>query len=335
MTPEELDRIWNDLPSPLGGEFNGRRVPGMPLTAPVYVAIDGARTRQLLVSTREGEEPLRSSATRGLEVSTDELRISGAPAQTYMRLVCVSAAHHATFAALCDAVITGVLHDPDNRRTAVIRCLERWRSFWVMEQTGLTREEVLGLFGELWFFNRWCSPRSLSTVARWVGPTGARHDFQWPVASIECKASASASGSAAVHCIGNLDQLADAETGHLYLFSLHVAEDSLAANSLPILIERITADLAREAEALSLFLDRLSAAGYNPADAGRYTRSFRILSEELYRVDSSFPRLTRDSFQEGLPSGIGDISYTLSMSACRPWRVATSPRDVAAAFLRE
>ncbi len=306
----------------------------MPLASPIYIVIDSARTRQLLVSIREGEEPLRSSATRGLEVSTEELRIGGAPARSYMRLVCASPSHHATFVALCEAIITGVLCDPENQRTAVVRCLERWRSFWAADQSGLTREQALGLFGELWFLYRWCDPLSLSAVAGWQGPTGARHDFQWPAASVECKTSASATAGAAVHVIANLDQLADAETGQLCFFSLHVAEDTLAANSLPVLVERISAALAPEAEGLSLFLERLAGAGYNPADSGRYTRSFRVLTEELYRVDDSFPRLTRRMLQTLLPDGIGDISYTLAMSVCGPWRIAVSPADPGAAVVR-
>jgi hypothetical protein len=88
-------------------------------------------------------------------------------------------------------------------------------------------------------------------------------------------------------------------------------------------------------EALSLFSERLAAAGYNPADEGRYARPFRILSEELYRVGGSFPRLTRESFGAGLPAGIEEISYSISMIAGGPWRVASSPRDPAATALWE
>ena len=113
-----------------------------------------------------------------------------------------------------------------------------------------------------------------------------------------------------------------------------MAEDNLSANSLPLLVETISAALASDGDALSMFSERLARAGYNPAEAGRYTRTFRVLAEELYRVDASFPRLTRDNFGAGLPAGIGEVSYTLSMDACGPWRVATSPGDPDSAFLQ-
>jgi hypothetical protein len=334
MTGDDLDKIWAELPSPTAEELSGIRAPGLSLQSPVYIVVDRARTRQLMVAMVEGAEPLRSTITRGLEVTTDELRIGYSPVRRYIRLVCLNASHHATFAALCSSIVAGVQRDPADSKAAVVRCLDRWRSFWVVDQSGLTREQALGLFGELWFLYRWSGPVSISSLARWQGPLGARHDFQWQVASVEIKASASVSGTGATHFIASLDQLADAETGQLFLFSLQVAEDNLAANSLALLVETISAALAADSDALSLFSERLARAGYNPAEGGRYTRPFRVLAEELYRVDGSFPRLTRDNFGAGLPAGIGDISYTLSMDACGPWRIATSPGDPASAFLQ-
>jgi len=217
----------------------------------------------------------------------------------------------------------------------VVRCLERWRSFWAVDQTALSREQALGLFGELWFLYRWMGPVSLTSLSRWQGPLGARHDFQWPAASVEIKTSASHTGASPVHFVGGLDQLDNPETGQLYLFSLHAADDNLAANSLPVLVERISSDTASNPEASSMFWERLAKAGYNPAESGRYGRPLRILSEELYLIDDSFPRLTRATFQEGLPSAIGDVSYHLSMNACAQWRVASAPTDAAAVTLRQ
>ena len=207
MTGDDLDKVWAELPSPAPGELSGIRASGLPLQSPVYIVVDRARTRQLMVAMAEGAEALRSTTTRGLEVTTDELRIGDSPLRRYIRLVCLNASHHATFAALCSSIVAGVLRDPADPKAAVVRCLDRWRSFWVVDQSGLTREQALGLFGELWFLYRWSGPVSISSLARWQGPLGARHDFQWPVASIEVKASASVSGAGATHFIASLDQL--------------------------------------------------------------------------------------------------------------------------------
>jgi hypothetical protein len=247
-------------------------------------------------------------------------------------LVCLDGAHERTFAAVAEDIITSMAAPGANPRAAIVGTLERWRSFWSVDPTGLSREAALGLFGELWFLSRWIDPIAVA-VARWQGPTGARHDFQWEAASVEVKTAATLAGPV-VHFIENLDQLTDPVTGALYLFSLQVADDALAANTLPGLVSRIALLLASDEMALRVFTERLGRSGYSPAHAERYNRSLRIIAEDLFCVADGFPRLTRSSFPEGLPPGIDRVSYCLSVAACGAWRVASSPLTATTAFLR-
>lgn len=334
MTLPDLEQAWSELPNAESGALSGIRVPGLPPHNPIYVAVDTARKRQLLVAVPEGSEPLRLTITRGLEVKTDELRIGDSPARTYVQLICLQPAQYSTFSALGSNIVAAVLSDPSDPKAAVARCLERWRSFWAVDASGLTREQALGLFGELWFLLRWMGPLSVARINRWQGPLGARHDFQWPTSSVEVKATASSPGAAPVHVIANLNQLDAPESGALYIFSLHVTDDALALNSLPALVEQINAALSHDIDGTSLFTERLAKAGYNPADASRYVRPLRVLAEELYHIDDSFPKLTPKSFDKGLPPGVGDVSYSLSMAACVPWRIATSPTDAGVGVLQ-
>jgi hypothetical protein len=152
--------------------------------------------------------------------------------------------------------------------------------------------------------------------------------------SVEVKTAACTPGTIPVHTITSLDQLDMPEVGQLYLFSFHVVDDALAANSLPLLVEQVFTTLSSDPDALVFFSERLAKVGYNPADGARYLRPLRVVSEGLYRVDESFPRLTRESFGSGLPPGIAEVSYTLSMGACLPWRIASSSSDPPAEFLR-
>ncbi|NDQ55750.1 MAG: PD-(D/E)XK motif protein [Acidipila sp.] len=333
MTPSEMEKAWSDLPNAEFGQLSGIRAPGLPPQAPVYVAVDPERRRQLLVVLPAGTEPLKMTITRGLEVKTEELRVGESSARTYIQLVCLHPAHYSTFSALGANIVAAVSADPLNPKAAVARCLDRWRSFWAVDQSGLTREQALGLFGELWFLLRWMGPLSAAIIARWQGPLGARHDFQWSAGSVEVKATSSGSGKAPVHLIANLEQLDSPETGQLYMFSLHVTDDALAANSMPVLAEQINTLLSHDVEAKSLFSERLAKAGYNPVDASRYIRPLRVLAEELYRVDESFPKLTQRSFVPGLPPGVGDVAYSLSMAACARWRIATAPTDPGASSM--
>lgn len=71
--------------------------------------------------------------------------------------------------------------------------------------------------------------------------------------------------------------------------------------------------------------ERLAAVGWSLVDDGRWTEPFRVVSQSLFHVDGTFPRLTTSSFPEGLPAALTDVSYTLDVSACDEWKVASGP----------
>lgn len=328
MNTDQLEQAWDSLtPPPRAAALNGIRARGLPLQAAVWLALDHNSGRHVLVEVSATTELVTERGTRGLHVRTGEFRIADSPPANYIDLACLDARLHQTFSAVAQDVLTSVRATPADPRMAVIRSLQRWKWFWSVDPTGLDQQAALGLFGELWFLDRWMGPLSVAVLDRWVGPTGARHDFAWEAASIEVKATSAKAEGGPIHRIADLDQLEDPQTGGLYLFSLQVREDTLAANTLVDLIERLRTRLAEEPEAASAFDQRLAEVGYSPAHSHRYTRRMRIVAEELYRVEGKFPRLTRSSFPSGLPPGISRISYSLSLAACAPWRIATSPFD--------
>lgn len=326
MTIAEIEDLWHKLSPASASELSGQRIPGFPADAPIYLALDGSNRRHLLIEVTPDSAIIEMRSTHGLSVTTDELRVHNFAGATYIDLQCLQPNYHRTFAALVVDVLESLPKAKD-RRKAVSSCLERWRSFWLVNQAGLSREEALGLFGELWFLGRWLRPVTEARVEGWQGPHAARHDFQWKQLSIEVKTSAGSPASSPVHFISHIDQLSDPEFGKLYLFSLQVTDDALASNTLPSVIELVTAMLASDESSLAIFSKKLATAGYSPAHAEYYQRPLRILAEELYVVDSGFPRLTRNSFQSSVPPGVQDISYCLAISACAQWRVATSPAE--------
>jgi hypothetical protein len=262
------------------------------------------------------------------------LQVGTNPEALYIDLACLDAAQNPTFCAVAEDLLIVLGHSSTAAREAVIRTLVRWRAFWSSRTAGLSREEALGLFGELWFLRRWMGPVTVREASRWLATPHARHDFQWPEASVEVKTAATTAVGGPVHRISGLDQLDDPVSGQLYLFSLQVTDDALAGNTLAGLVRSLADDLRDSEETLLLVNDKLAGYGYNPAEAEAYERRLRVISERLYIVGQGFPRLTRRTFGSGLPEGIGDITYTLAISACARWLVAGAPTDPGAAFLR-
>jgi hypothetical protein len=82
-----------------------------------------------------------------------------------------------------------------------------------------------------------------------------------------------------------------------------VGEEREASINLPILINLCREVLKEDVEALSKFENALAVAGYSPIHDEEYSEfKFRIVDEKLYEVTDEFPKLTADSFINGVPA---------------------------------
>jgi hypothetical protein len=211
----------------------------------------------------------------------------------------------------------------------VRQILGKWRRFWgQLHKPLLTREELIGLFGELWFLFVWLLPNVgiTETVKRWRGPLGSRHDFEWIGKSVEVKATTSARGC--IHWISGLDQLSHPEMGELLFFSLHLREEAGATNSLPLLIGTILEQIDSDSDATSHLEALLANTGYLPAHAEEYSKiHFHIIDESLFIVKDDFPRLIPQQFSRGIPKGIEQIKYEINITTFDHLRIARQPSE--------
>ena len=332
MIRNDIEEVWSSLRTPVAqNDITGKRAPDLPSDRSVYLGLDGTGRRHLLVQVPDETEAVVQRDTRGLQVGTARFRIGDNPEALYIDLVCIDASQNLTFSAVAQDLLVA-MNQSNSPTDAVVGALNRWKAFWRVRPAGLSREEALGLFGELWFLRRWFGPVDAEKIERWMATPGTRHDFQWPVASVEVKTAATSAVDGPAHLISGLDQLDDPETGRLFLFSLQVVDDVLAGNTLAGLVDGLIEELRSSDAGLVLLNEKLAGYGYNPAEGDDYQRRLRIIGERLYLVDEGFPRLTRGSFQPAIPTGIGDISYTLRMSVCERWLVAKGPAEARGDF---
>lgn len=327
----DLEDRWKRLSPP--GDIT---LAGTPATAGAeprsYLAVDRAGVRHLLVPTSPDTSVGARRPARGLDVQVRDLAVADAPVQTWIDLQCTDKGGQGAFTALTEDVLTALADGTEDSGDTVRRVLSRWRWFWNADSSRLVEGGALGLLGELWFLTRWLGPPvTAPLLQRWYGPTRTRHDFIAPAVSVEVKTTGTRPPGGPVHRIASLEQLEDAETGQLYLFSLQLAQDELAATSLTAMVNELMAQLTNDPEATDLAAERLAATGWTPEHADDYRRTYRVLAEELYEVGDGFPRLTRASFVGGLPEGVNNVSYSLGLAACRAWRQATSQTEPAGA----
>ena len=329
MTSEELETAWLSLvPPPLPGGISGKRAVGLPHDRSAYLAIDSRRFRHLLVQLPDDGPPIMQRDTRSLQTTTARFQVGSNQEALYVDLLCPDTSQYPTFLAVTQDILQALRNDKGAVRDSIVSSLARWRTFWTSKTLPLSREETLGLFGELWFMRHWLGPVDAEVLAGWQATESARHDFQWLSVSVEVKTAATRRNGTPIHHISSLGQLEDPVEGRLLLFSLHLVEDALSSNTLHSIVETLSAELRGDFAMITDFNTKLASRGYSTSDTQEACRPYRILGEALYRVAEGFPRLTADTFlPSGTPAGVVDISYAIDCALCRKWLIAKAPTD--------
>lgn len=203
---------------------------------------------------------------------------------------------------------------------ALLGQLRRWQAFLAAAAETLSEEAQRGLWGELHLLREHLLPAfGTSVVAAWQGSRAAHQDFQFATGAIEVKTSA-AKGPQTVH-IASERQLDDKGVPALFLHHLSLDAREDGGESLPAMIESVRGVVAGDIAASEGLEEELLAAGWLNANAERYSRKgYTVRESNFFRVAPGFPRL----LEADLPDGIGDVSYLLSIIACRPFGLPAS-----------
>ncbi len=194
--------------------------------------------------------------------------------------------------------------------------LEKWHRFFMTHgPAGLTQEEQLGLFGELWFLKHHVLGRmpALVAVKSWKGPEDRAHDFELPGGDIEAKVTG-ASEPRKLR-ISSEYQLDISSALSLYLYVASVEMKRSGGKTLPELVSDLRIDIEEEKSGGDMFRQKLMEAGYLDIHAGEYNTRYDVVEEFLFRVEEGFPRLTP------VPEGVSGVRYMLSLSACLKFQV--------------
>ena len=263
--------------------------------------------------------------TKGVVASIEDLEVADQPVNPWIVIVCRDQRYWEPFSAFADSLHEEMTGKGEDNVSLTLRVLRTWRWLWATDPEVLTRESALGLIGELWFLIRWAG--ITGTLDTWSGPEGSLHDFVGHEVSVEVKASQSTTLNGPTHRIGGIQQLTPLETGSLYLFSIVIAPDNSAGNTLSKLVNIGLAALHNDPARREQFLQKLSKVGWATSLSKQFDLPFRVVSEELYKVTATFPALTRASFPDRIPGAVTAVSYALDMSFCQDWRVAGSAEE--------
>jgi hypothetical protein len=197
----------------------------------------------------------------------------------------------------------------------VIGRYKQWSRLLESQKSGLMDEQSRkGLLGELLFLRSRIQGNDeiLSAVQGWVGADGADQDFIYADGWFEVK---SIGASAISVSISSLEQLANSDYGELVIMRLDkVAPEKANALSLNDIVRQVSGALIGSADALDLLHSKLNDYGY--IDLQEYSeQKYYCSSVQRYRVDASFPKLTK----QNVPQQVESLHYELSLPSLADW----------------
>lgn len=196
--------------------------------------------------------------------------------------------------------------------TSFLARLHAWRYFLRERRSGLTRNETVGLMGELVVLRRLIQDDAC-LLANWTAPDDGLHDFELAGHALEVKSTL---GPAATLHISSLDQLDASGLQRLDLLHIRFVEEP-EGECLGDMIQGIISGLAQDA-ARRNFGNALLRRGLMPDDIGALSSpraSVRTLT--AFSVEKSFPRLVRAS----VPLAVAEADYTLELRGIEAYSI--------------
>jgi len=194
---------------------------------------------------------------------------------------CVNQDLEGTFRVLADD-LARTLRPVDQRPSPqrVSQELSRWEAL-LRSKRRLSREEEIGLWGELWFLLN--LPNADAAAAVWRGPDAESVDFVGGGIGIECKTSLRrlehyVSQDQVTRPLGDLS---------VFVLSLWVDQDATGGETIADLVAKMDARLGDRTE----FEAKLLQTGYSRADAHLYKLQLRELEHPLLFSINSVPRV--------------------------------------------
>ncbi len=311
-----LKTYWHELEERYAGDEGVYRRLDLEKETGIRIAIlSPGRTRAILIEILpEDASALMPPRWRGMGFKI----ISLAGPERDAKHVCLyveNPEHRSVFTTLSSDIIrTLESSDLTSRIKNLQNCFNRWSRFFERwGQEGLSAERQRGLFGELMILETLLraglSPHD--GVSSWKGSSGAYQDFVHLGAALEVKTTILKEPRKVT--ISSEKQLDDADLESLALIVLTLNEVESGGISLPNSVVTVRQLLENDGNASSIFESSLIEAGYLDFDADKYSKQYTIRSTEVFDIRSGFPRIV------SVPPGVGDLRYTVTISACKPF----------------
>ncbi len=276
--------------------------------ANAWLVIRGSSRLRLLrveVPSDEGLEDLPQSAGIGLQIRQSQ------DGKYLLEVSLLNGDFEKIFDVFANDLLVAISEVVDWNQIGIVVAgrIELWQEFLKSQHEGLSAERVRGLVGELVTLRKLSQTLGFTSVVKsWAGPRGFSQDFHFKNSALEIKSSASKKPQSIQ--ISSERQLDDAGLENLFLWHISLDERIEQGETLPEIVESIRANIGDLSVKMEFNLS-LILSGYHDIHAAKYSKTFLVRSESLYRVMGNFPRITEGQ----CPSGLGNVKYSIQAGA--------------------
>ncbi|MDD3876656.1 MAG: PD-(D/E)XK motif protein [Bacteroidales bacterium] len=325
----DYHKIWNSINTESQGSSVktqiARRIPSENVF-PVFLATDFKKGVRLLYIKLDSEHNIVTENLprfRGLEISLSVTSIGQFKNEEFLKFTQsipnTDNIFELVISDICDKIIQ--IQNKKNLNGVLTKVVNEWKIFFQKQENEiLSIESQKGLVGELHFlidylFKKYSFSESLFY---WTGSERTNHDFQIMNNAVEVKTTSSKQHKK--FTVSSERQLDSTGLEHLYLslFALNL-HTNMPERTLPALIREIYKQIQDDTIAKFQLQLKLAKYGYNEALSEKYTVGFSIFDMKFFEIVEGFPRL----LQNNLPNGVGDIKYSVIVSACIPFEIKT------------
>lgn len=304
---------WEDIGVAPGNRTERRADPEHPLD--FFRARSEKGNYMLVLKGEYMSVPQKLPVLAGLDISL----IQGSGSASELRLELLDSEQKSIFRALAADILAATSDvakgDAKAGAARVIKRIERWRDLLKRRRDRvLSRQAIIGLFGELLFLKQRVLPRRtpLDAVVAWRGPHGEEQDFAIGGWIVEIKTQLS---TADQFLKINSEAQLDTTSGPIVICHQTIASCPAAdpeAQSLNEIIAEIRGYLMEKGPAaIDIFEAGLIAAGHE--DRPEYDEeSWRAVAASFFEVGEGFPKLVPSN----IPPGVQAVRYRILPSAC-------------------
>tara|TARA_A100001388_G_C28774990_1_gene506724 strand:- start:6330 stop:7304 length:975 start_codon:yes stop_codon:yes gene_type:complete len=192
--------------------------------------------------------------------------------------------------------------------------IQEWGNFLKPTRVGLTHEEYLGFWGELYVLSELLSPiLGLGDALRfWIGPQGKKQDFTLNDLAIETKTTLS--GDSNLIKISSYEQLQKI-TKKLYLLRMQINKtESTDGFSLKSMYEKVKSLCDKDQE--SELIDKTKNL-YNKASEAQLDEKCDCLRYYIYEVNDNFPKIIKEKLDQAITA----VKYSINPNSLNDFEV--------------